>query len=120
MDGDEVDGAAAARLQEPAEPVEPYRPVAVADRRGSQLRLAGVRLHVLVPRLGRLLRGEIGLFRKIWFVESQQVCGASSDGCVRVGFPVADMDGERTPHHGNKVEVGRDGAPGLGIPIIAP
>lgn len=120
MNGDEIDSAAAACVQEAAEPSKPDGSVAVAYCGGSKLCFAGVWFHVLVPGVGCLLWGEVGLFGEIGFVESEQMGGASGDGGVRVGVPVRGVHGKGTPHHGDEVEVGRNGAPGLGVPVVAP
>ncbi len=120
VDRDEVDGAAAAGRQEPGEPVQPHLAAAVAHRGRSQLRLAGVRLQVLPPRLDGLLRGQVGLLREIRFVERQQMGRAGGDGFVSVRFPAAGVHGQRAPHHGNEIELGGNGASGLRVPVVAP
>lgn len=120
MNRDKVNRAAAACLQEAAEPSKSYGTVAVAYGGGSELGFAGVGLHVHVPGVGGFLRGEVGLFGEIGFVESEKMGGARGDGGVGVGLPAGGVHVKGTPHHGDEVEVGREGASGLGVPVVAP
>lgn len=69
MDGHKINGTILALGQERIDPLPPI----VADRGRAQLRPSRERLHQLVPELGGLPRGQVGLGAQLGLVKSEEV-----------------------------------------------
>ncbi len=126
VDGEEVDVAAAALLEESGEILETQMRVgAVADRRGTELDVAivfGVEgLHVGHPALDGGGYVHVGLGGEIGLVEGEEMLGAGGDGSFGVGFPARRVEGgQGVPEHGDEFFGGVDGAAGDRVPVVEP
>lgn len=116
MDGDEVDGAGAALVEEGGEPVETHGATTVGDGGCAELVGAGVGLHVGQVGGGGLGWGEVGLGAFVGLVEGHEVGGArGGDG----GVPGIGEGRVGAPEHGH-VFIGAGEVVGGGAPVVAP
>ena len=126
VDGEEIDMAATAAVEEGFEIREPQVFFGtVADRGGAELEVAVVFLvegfDVLHPAVDALTDVHIGLGGEIRFVESKDVLCTRGDGVFDVGSPVGGMvDLRCVPEHGDEFFNAGDLASRGGVPVVKP
>lgn len=126
MDGDEIDMASAAALEEGGQVSKTLILVgAVADGGGTELDVAVVlgveRFQVFVPAVDGLADIHVGLSGEVGFVEGEEVFGAGGDGGFGVGFPARSVEwGEGVPEHGDEFLSRVNVTTRDGVPVVHP
>ena len=118
VDSKEIDRAlATARVEKRPQPPQALLPASLVARDGgrTQLRAAGVRVHVLLPHVGGLLGAHVGLAGVVRLVEAEDVLCAGGEGLLDCAGPLAQHLG--APEHGH--ELGTAARP-RGRPVVAP
>jgi hypothetical protein len=87
VDVHEVDGAAGAVADEVLHVLQAHLPAAVGHGWSTEFSFAGERLHVLLICRNGSLDIHVGLAVEIGLIEREEVTGAGSYGCGRVGCP---------------------------------
>lgn len=89
MEGNEVDSAAVAGLEEVGEPASSHSLVGSAIRhsRGAQFGLSSEWLHVCLVAAGSLRVAKVGLGAEVGLVEAEEMRGAGCDGAACCGGP---------------------------------